>query len=449
MDAGPLPAKQLVVRSGPANGVQKYRRVVPVQPGKRWTSEHLVGPMLSQLMQVFLDHPDYDPSGQNPPSIKIAYPMQGEYESGPAGEERETTRHQSKTGYTIRPEEDYSPMRDIAKTMFTMISEYLPAEVKHLIPSDHPWDYTYPLPQSPSGQQDCLRALQAAIESHDWPAFQLNITSLSASFFAHVNRVGLKTITDQWKVRGIPKPLVLRIYHEAYDRVIVPGLNDLQRCTAFSAQVYGEICPPLVYQICGSARLTKESLVVDLGSGVGNVVVMASLMSGCFAFGVELEYPRHQLAQRLIQTARARCKMWGVDVGPMEIEYNDMLESARVKELLPRADLVFVNNKLFESLNSQLLPHFLGLKEGARVISTVPFTPNLTCGRPTKAVSPADSVMNTSNANAVFPFTMTEAECSSGTYGDIYPWSASEVPYYCTISTNSSAHVTCHRKSSF
>jgi hypothetical protein len=42
-----------------------------------------------------------------------------------------------------------------------------------------------------------------------------------------------------------------------------------------------------------------------------------------------------------------RCKIWGVQAKLVELENGDMLESARVDELLPQADVALVNNKVF------------------------------------------------------------------------------------------------------
>jgi H3 lysine-79-specific histone-lysine N-methyltransferase len=40
--------------------------------------------------------------------------------------------------------------------------------------------------------------------------------------------------------------------------------------------------------------------------------------------------------------------MWGVVVGDMELEQGDMLKSRRVDELISQADVVLVDNKVFE-----------------------------------------------------------------------------------------------------
>ena len=39
--------------------------------------------------------------------------------------------------------------------------------------------------------------------------------------------------------------------------------------------------------------------------------------------------------------------MWGIRMGEIEIEEGDMLQSKRVDELMPQADVVLVDNKVF------------------------------------------------------------------------------------------------------
>jgi len=81
------------------------------------------------------------------------------------------------------------------------------------------------------------------------------------------------------------------------------------------------------------------------------------------------EMAREQRAQMVM-----RARMWGVRMGDVELEHANMLQSARVNELMTRADIVLVNNKVFgEKLNEAIRPKFLDLKEGALVISLEPF----------------------------------------------------------------------------
>lgn len=132
--------------------------------------------------------------------------------------------------------------------------------------------------------------------------------------------------------------------------------------------------PSFTDKVIAQTGLHAGSLLVDLGSGVGNVLLHAALATGCSAFGVEFMAGPAALAREQLQQLRIRCRMWGLSMGHVELEEGDMLASSRVDALLPKADVVVVNNKVFEeTLNAALRPKFLDLKEGAAVISLKPF----------------------------------------------------------------------------
>ncbi|KAH9971215.1 histone methylation DOT1 [Lactifluus volemus] len=110
-------------------------------------------------------------------------------------------------------------------------------------------------------------------------------------------------------------------------------------------------------------------LLVDLGSGVGNVVLQAALQSGCSAFGVEVMEKLTEMAceQRAQMIMRAR--MWGVRMGDVELEHANMLGSAHVNGT---PGLCRCRSRE-QQMNEAIRPKFLGLKEGALVISLEPF----------------------------------------------------------------------------
>ncbi|KAL1709397.1 histone methylation protein DOT1-domain-containing protein [Schizophyllum commune] len=177
---------------------------------------------------------------------------------------------------------------------------------------------------------------------------------------------------------GIPYKVLMRILEENYQRNVGPFVPQLRQYEAFSSKVYGELMPSLVYEMLKHTRLDENSLFLDLGCGVGNVVAQASLQTGCRSYGIECMETPARIASRMLPQFKARCRMWGVNVGEIELEHGDMLKSKRVDELIPQADVVLVNNKVFDDwLNENLRPKFLDLKEGAIVISLRPFVSSL------------------------------------------------------------------------
>lgn len=237
----------------------------------------------------------------------------------------------------------------------------------------------------PSGP-DHLRTLHRAVTSRNGPLFldTLNIINallrtlkyppLPSDSFAPPIPNQLKEHVHTFAESGFPNLLAMRIIDETYQRAVGPHTALLAHYEAFSSNVYGELMPPLVARVLAQAGVRPGMKVVDLGAGVGNVVLQAALQTGCNAFGVEImRHPSALARTQRAQMAR-RARMWGVTMGAVELEEGDMLASRRVDALLRDADVVLVNNKVFlESLNEALRPKFLDLKEGALVVSLKPF----------------------------------------------------------------------------
>ncbi|KAG6334088.1 hypothetical protein ID866_5004 [Astraeus odoratus] len=244
--------------------------------------------------------------------------------------------------------------------------------------------------QANSTRPNHLRTLQRAIRRRDGPLFlrtmdtinyllrSLKYPPLPDDIFAPPlpNQL-MEHVREHWartSPRGISRRVLLRVVEETYQRTIGPNIAKLRQYSAFSSEVYGELMPSFTTNIMIQTALHAGSLLVDLGSGVGNVLIQAALSTGCSAFGVEVMAGPAALARTQLEQFRTRCRMWGLRPGEVELEEGDMLTSSRVDALLPKADVVLVNNKVFqESLNAALRPKFLDLKEGAIVVSLKPF----------------------------------------------------------------------------
>ncbi|KAH9855768.1 S-adenosyl-L-methionine-dependent methyltransferase [Lenzites betulinus] len=227
---------------------------------------------------------------------------------------------------------------------------------------------------------DYLRLLQRAIHKHDGPLFikvMCAITALLHLFkypplppdlFDPAPPNEFRVAVKSWT--NMPSPVVQRIIDETYQRAVGPHVHKLTRYEAFSSEVYGELMPPFVSDIVRATRLREGMLFLDLGAGVGNVVLQAALETGCRAYGVEIMPEPAKIARSQVEQFRTRCRMWGVRMGEVELEEGDMLKSEKVDRLVKEADVVLVNNKVFlEPLNEALRQKFLDLKEGAIVVS--------------------------------------------------------------------------------
>ena len=207
-----------------------------------------------------------------------------------------------------------------------------------------------------------LRAVQRAIHLQNGPLFLLAMNRINALLhslkypevskdpftLAVTNPNPLMQMVESWTQTGMPKKVLMRIIDENYQRTVGPNVPSLKQYEAFSSTVYGELMPGLSHEMIRLTKLHEDSLFLDLGSGVGNVVVQASLQTGCKSYGIELMPHPARVARDMSEQIQIRCRMWGVRMGKVELEEGNMLSSRRMDELISKADVVLVDNKVFE-----------------------------------------------------------------------------------------------------
>lgn len=175
-------------------------------------------------------------------------------------------------------------------------------------------------------------------------------------------------------------PLKPEMAHEiltmAYCRTVSPRASQLRDYKSFSNNVYGELLPGFCTKIFNQTGLTKDSVFVDLGSGVGNVTLQAALEIGCESWGCEIMPLASELASLQKTEVEARASAWGLPTGKITLLSEDFVNNARIQGALRRASVVLVNNYAFDGeLNNQLLQMFLDLPEGAKIVSLKSFVP--------------------------------------------------------------------------
>lgn len=204
-----------------------------------------------------------------------------------------------------------------------------------------------------------LKTLQRAIHRHDGPLFVKTLTAINALLrclkyprlsddpFAPTPINVIKEAVKSWTPAGMPPDVTTRIIEETYQRCVGPQVRTLKQYEAFSSEVYGELMPSLIADIIRVSGLKPDSLFMDMGSGVGNVVLQASLQTGCKSFGIEIMPAPAKIARSQLEQLKIRCRMWGVSMGDVELEEGDMLKSEKVTQLISKADVVLINNKVF------------------------------------------------------------------------------------------------------
>lgn len=173
----------------------------------------------------------------------------------------------------------------------------------------------------------------------------------------------------------LPRSFVAFILDQVYDRTVAPKIDLLAKYENGTDYVYGELLHPLISSILvEKLQMTSDQVFVDLGSGVGNVVLQAALEIGCESWGCEMMENACNLADAQLKEFKARCLLWGLAPGKVSLERGDFRASAGIHEALKRADVVLVNNQAFTSqLNDDLVRMFLDLKTGCKIISLKSF----------------------------------------------------------------------------
>lgn len=167
---------------------------------------------------------------------------------------------------------------------------------------------------------------------------------------------------------------VEHFFDQLHDRVIADNCTELlHRSSAKSTEnVYGELRPRFLSRIFKHVQLDKNSIYLDLGSGVGQTAMQASLETQCEAHGIERERRVHALAEYQLLQFWARAELYDLRTGDVVLRQGDFLASQYVRDLLPVVDLVLLNNLKLDAVTDlrvcQMLEAYL--KDGAKVVST-------------------------------------------------------------------------------
>ncbi|KAI9142786.1 histone-lysine N-methyltransferase [Paraphysoderma sedebokerense] len=170
--------------------------------------------------------------------------------------------------------------------------------------------------------------------------------------------------------------LIQHVLWQSYTRVVASHADALKNYKAFSNEVYGEVNPIFVKELVEKTGITRDSVFVDLGSGIGNVVLQVAAQTGCEAHGIEIMEKPAQLGIQQQKEFEARMKFFNKPFGKIHLYQGDMTQSGAIDRVLSRCDVIFVNNYVFSpTLNQQLLHKFLDLKEGSKIVSLKSFVP--------------------------------------------------------------------------
>jgi [histone H3]-lysine79 N-trimethyltransferase len=167
--------------------------------------------------------------------------------------------------------DDYKPMTDIIETVKMITSFYFPNDLREKYMSDETgWG----------------RQFNRAWNRSSIPEFIAVVEEFNSIMQGLVEDGTVKR--ELAKRRQIPLDIVSRITEQIYSRTVSPKVETLRAYQNGSDNVYGELRERLCSQIFQQTKLNQEMVFVDLGSGVGNIVLQAALEIGCESWGIEM-----------------------------------------------------------------------------------------------------------------------------------------------------------------
>ena len=256
--------------------------------------------------------------------------------------------------------DDFKTLEDIRATMEIVIQNYIPNEEAAALSND---------------STGLLRRLKRSVERLAGNEYFDHIEEWNESMVEWRKDGTLSRVMDAWKT--VDLALLERILTQTYARTVSLRVHELRKYQNGTDNVYGELLPRFVSTILKKdTNMKSDQIFVDLGSGVGNCVLQAALEVGCESWGCEMMENACELADLQAKEFAARCRLWGLSCGNIHLERGDFLKNEAIRKILPKADVVLVNNQAFTpTLNEDLTNLFLDLKEGAKVVSLKSFKP--------------------------------------------------------------------------
>ena len=257
--------------------------------------------------------------------------------------------------------DDFKPLEDIREAIGVITEFYLSADDKTILKDD---------------SHGLLRRLRRAVDKGAGIDYAKLILEWNETIIKLRRNGDIIRIIKN--VECLDLRLIERILTQTYSRIVSPRVGLLRQYENGTDNVYGELLPKFISDILRKdTKLKSNSVFVDLGSGVGNVVLQAALEVGCESWGCEMMENACDLAELQEREFKARCWLWGLTVGDIHLERGDFLENATIGKVLQKADVVLINNQAFTpELNDRLTSHFLDLKEGCKVVSLKSFVPS-------------------------------------------------------------------------
>ncbi|XP_072390430.1 histone-lysine N-methyltransferase, H3 lysine-79 specific-like [Diabrotica undecimpunctata] len=169
--------------------------------------------------------------------------------------------------------------------------------------------------------------------------------------------------------RGLLKHILLQTYNSS-----VTAPERLNQYEPFSPEVYGETSYDLVCQMIDHIKISSDDVFIDLGSGVGQVVLQMAAATSCkLCIGIECADVPSLYAESMSKNFRTWMRWYGKKYGEYKLIKGDFL-AEEYRENISQSSIVFVNNFAFgPALDHQLKERFADLRDGVKIVSSKNF----------------------------------------------------------------------------
>ncbi|KAL3234863.1 Histone-lysine N-methyltransferase, H3 lysine-79 specific [Nakaseomyces bracarensis] len=245
----------------------------------------------------------------------------------------------------------YEPVAELGKFIEYAVNIYIPSRYKAKMETE------VVVPYNKAYDSKDAELLIATVETYN----KLLETIPRDEIIAHLDRVD-----------SIPRSFLHDFLQLVYTRSIHPHARKLKQYKAFSNYVYGELLPSFLTKVYAKCGLSPEHVFMDLGSGVGNCVIQASLEFGCqLSFGCEIMESASEMTEVQMKEFENRCKLWGLKIAPIRYSLREsFINNPEVEKLIGSCDVLLINNFLFDAkLNSAVTKLIQHTKPGCKIIT--------------------------------------------------------------------------------
>ncbi|XP_045036362.1 histone-lysine N-methyltransferase, H3 lysine-79 specific isoform X2 [Daphnia magna] len=228
----------------------------------------------------------------------------------------------------------------------------------------------------------CVDFPELAIDNHILSSYDTSSYQSMSKLVEEYNRA-IDTICQQKIVvrpskrlnhrpsRGLLRHILQQVYNKA-----VANPEKLNHYVPFSPEVYGETSYDLICQLIDNINMTEDDTFIDLGSGVGQIVLQVAASTSCkMVWGIERSEWPSRFAKNMDFHFRRLMRWWGKLYGEYQLIKGDFLDQ-RHSEKIYSATVVFVNNFAFgPDLDHQLKERFADLRDDTRIVSSKAFSP--------------------------------------------------------------------------